>query len=336
MKSTHAYFSTFLKTLIFSIVVIMHLTPKNTVEKFKFPSHHIFIGDYGNHDVIHRVTYHGLFNFGKRMQEADVLILGNSHAELGLSAKKIGQELSAKAGRRIKAMNLGVGWGEAYAFQKHVLKNNKVKCKILLLEVYETLNWDALTLIAQPVLTESKFTAYTRVFETWLITYKDWLLDGILPRVTFSDSKFSVQRFLAYPVGFRHWNTGDVWDYWFPKQGQVYRKTPSELVTYPIMIPNKKAGDVKLFQHLLDESFLKRRNLQVITTFVPTDKTDYEYYVSPPKQLGLTYIEIPNQGIELYDGGHANSVGRAAATAGLIKNWQENATAMQMLNQCRV
>lgn len=329
----HAYLIPLLISIAISFLLAMHFTPKQEFPKFTLPPRHIFIGDYGNNDVIHRVTYQGLFKFGERMQKADVLILGSSHAELGLSAEKISQQLSTQLGRRIRVMNLGVGWGEAYAFQKQVLKHNHFTNKTLLIEVYETLNWDAITLIGQPVLKESKLTSYMHVFETWSLVYRDWLLDGILPRLTLSDSQFSIQRFLTYPVGFRSWKTGDVWDYWFPNHGLVYRNTPSELVTYPVLIANKTVGNPELFNHILDPVFLKQQHLRVLTTFVPTDKTDYEYYVQPPQKLGIPFIHIPNESIALYDGGHTNSNGREAATTGLIKSWLENKTAMQYLNQ---
>lgn len=329
MKS-QVYFGSFFASLILSFLLATHFAPINTIAKFTPPPWNVFVGYYGDHNAIHRIIYHGLFSFGKRMQEADVLILGNSHAELGLSAEKISEQLSARVGKPIKVMNLGVGWGEPYVFHKQVLEHNKLHDKTLLIEVFETLYSETMSLIARPVLQESKLASYSHVFETWLLAYRDWLLDGVLPRVTLINSQFTLDRFLAYPIGFRQWKNGDVWDYWFPYYGQIYQKTPAKLVTYPIMT-NKKKGDIALFNRILDTSFLNHHHFHIITTFVPANQ-DYEYYVSPPKKLGLTFLDIPNKGIELYDQAHTNSAGREAATMGLLNKWVKNKVAMQSLS----
>ncbi|MEO8400909.1 MAG: hypothetical protein ABI597_03795 [Gammaproteobacteria bacterium] len=339
MKSAGAYYGGLFASLIILVMIAVCFAPKGGPAKFSLPPSDVFVSSYGAQDAIHRIIYQGLFGFGTRMANADVLIVGNSHAELGFSAEQISKALSFQAGHLIKVMNLAVGWGESFSFQKRVFDNNNLKCKVVLLELYRTLTQTNFSNVGRPILLEDRITSYVKVLETWTVLRRDWLLDGIFPRITYANNKFVVQRFLMYPVGFRKWANGDVFDYWIPGWGAVFQKTPAFLISYPKVAEHKRTGDVELIRDMLNLTLLHNRNLQIVTTLIPSNKVDQALYVEPIQQLGLPYIKISYDGIELYDWAHVNSAGRLLATSKMLTQWRNNpvqnsSQALQSLNSC--
>ncbi len=345
MKIAHPYLKSFFLTTLIILLIVVPRAPRKGPKKFELPSiKKVFISSYGEHDAIHRLIYHGLFGFRQQMAEADVLIVGNSHAELGFSAKQISRELSNTLNRQVKVFNLGVGWGEAFPFHKQVMRKQGVQCKLLLLELFATLE-DRMTDQGKSALSENKLTAYMKVFDAWAVVAKDWLLDGILPRITYnrkSDGRrvFLKERFLAYPVGIRTWQHGDVWDYWLPFYGSTYQNTPTSLITYAKLKDKKrKKRDIELTERILDPTFLSEKQLYVMTAIVPSNINAHAY-CAPVQTLGLPYVDISFQDVPLYDGAHTNHVGRSLVTHRLLEQWQKHpqspfSQSMQLIENCK-
>lgn len=326
MTYTNTYFFTFILSVLTVLFISHHYAPHSAIKKFSLPPKNVFASSYGDHDVIHRVAYNGLFNFGKRLREADIIIIGNSHAELGISAELISKYLSKKYNRKIKVINMGFGWAEGYPFAKQAIINNHLKCKVLLIDTYYTLNRDLISDVAKPVLKESSITSYIKVLEAWTLLIKDWLFDGYFPRITYLNAKFNFQRYLAYPVGFRRWKDGDVWDYWMPYFGTIYQHTPQNLITYPTLLFSKQKGDSQFVKNILDTDLLNKLKIKVFTTLTPTTDLDFDLFYNPIKELGLPFIQVPYNTAEMYDGYHANANGRRSITENLLKAWISNDT----------
>jgi hypothetical protein len=70
-----------------------------------------FVAEYGGVGayVGHLLYYWGLFGMRDRIRQADIVLLGSSHTQFGLSARQLSEILSRESGRPIKAFNLGLG-----------------------------------------------------------------------------------------------------------------------------------------------------------------------------------------------------------------------------------
>ena len=320
MKKHTTYWISFLASFALCLGVAMHYTHRDKIiRKFEVPDFSkVFISSYGDKDAVHRIYYFGLFGFDRRIAEADMLIMGNSHAELGLSAGQISAALSTPE-KPYKAMNLAMGWGEGFPFAKALLKHQRLQNKSIILEIYATLV-RSFSVVGKPVLSEDRFTAWIRSIETSACAMKDWFLDGKLPRITFSKGDFVVGRFLAYPVGLRQLETGDVYDYWIPGWGAVYRNTPEKLISYAKPPEFRPLTDDYLAQseNVLDAEMLKANQLDVWATLLPSNElyqADAEIYT---KALHLPFLPIAFDDVKIYDSYHANAEGRHTATRHLL------------------
>ena len=66
----------------------------------------------------HYFFHFGLFGVGDRIKNADVLIVGSSHAIFGLSAERIAAALSERWGRPVTVFNMALGFGEGIGFSR--------------------------------------------------------------------------------------------------------------------------------------------------------------------------------------------------------------------------
>src|ERR1700752_4734965 len=71
-----------------------------------------YVSAYRASEVDHHLFKFGLFGFGQRLRDADILIAGSSHPQLGISASELGHALTRATGRPVKDFNLAVGYGE--------------------------------------------------------------------------------------------------------------------------------------------------------------------------------------------------------------------------------
>jgi hypothetical protein len=320
MKQLRTYWVTTFVSFALSAGVAAVFTPVESIPKFPLPDmRRVFISSYGDRDAVHRLFYFGLFGFDRRIANADMLIMGNSHAELGLSAERIGAAFSTPQ-KPYRVMNLGIGWGEGFPFDKELLKRQHLRNKSILLELYAMLV-DRYSVVGGPILAEARFAAWVRVVETWASTFNDWTLDGILPRISYVNQRFVVGRFLAYPVGLRLLETGDVFDYWIPNWGEVYRVTPQKLISRPDPpVPVPLTGDyLAQSRYVLDADMMRANRLTVLTTLMPSSEIHQPDSRSLADALHVPFLPIAFGDITLYDGYHANADGRNRATEHLVE-----------------
>src|SRR5580704_10459864 len=139
-----------------------------------------FVAEYGvvSADAAHIVYYWGLFGVAHRIRQAQLLLLGSSHMQFGLSARQLSDTLSRTAGRPVTAFNLGVGCGESALLGVRVLQRLGTQDRMTIADIYNT---DSLSPCGDAAVNAHAFDAYFKVLAVWMKFTWDWLLDGNLP-----------------------------------------------------------------------------------------------------------------------------------------------------------
>jgi hypothetical protein len=105
-----------------------------------------YVSSYSFHgSTSHHIFRFGLFGTGERIRQSDVLLLGSSHVEDGLSAAVLTDLLSKAAGRPVHAYNLGLGFAEGIGFAKAILAANDVHNSSVILDLFTEQEGDGLS-----------------------------------------------------------------------------------------------------------------------------------------------------------------------------------------------
>src|SRR5262245_19103421 len=91
-----------------------------------------YVSSYPRGFADHYLFLFGLFGFGERIHNADVLISGSSHPQLGLSADQLSHGLSEKSGSHVRAFNMSLAFGEGMAFTRDILQRNDIEEKTMI------------------------------------------------------------------------------------------------------------------------------------------------------------------------------------------------------------
>lgn len=275
-----------------------------------------YLSAYRGENFDHYLFRFGLFGFGNRIRNADVLILGSSHAMFGISAKKISAALSERQGRAVAAFNLATGAGEGVGFAREILEANKAQAQTLLLDLYSN-EQGFLSEVAQKVLRADILGAYIAVAAPATEFVRDWLLDGFLPRINFGlGASVRVDRFL-HPIITRRWDNGDLDDVWTPEQGSLFQGTPAKLIS---RLPADSLQLKGAHPTLLPEygAYLASRDVRVALTLIPYDGYRLDEAKRVSDRIGRPFLEIEPNDLQTLDGGHLNAVSRDVATLRLI------------------
>lgn len=270
----------------------------------------------------HYLFKFGLFGVGDRIRNAEVLILGSSHAEFGLSAETISTMLSARRGRPVAAFNLGVA-SDGTGFAREILEANKAQGQALIVDLYAN-NQGRLSGAAQKAMQTDIFGAYVAVAALTADYVKDWLFDGLLPRINFGlGARMRADRFL-YAVITRRRDNGDVVEVWAPVQGRLFQNVPEKTVT---KVPTNSTQLKGPPPTLLPEyaAYLASRKFSVGLTLIPYDGYRLDEAKRFAEQIGVPFVEIVPDDLQAFDPSHLDAVGRDVATRRLIDRWSETA-----------
>ena len=268
----------------------------------------------------HYLFKFGLFGFGDRIRNAEVLILGSSHAEFGLSAETISAALSARRGRPVAAINLGVA-SDGMGFAREILEANKAQGQTLIVDLYAN-NQGGLLGAAQKALQTDILGAYVAVAAFTADYVKDWLFDGLLPRINFGlGARMRADRFL-YAVITRRRDNGDVVEVWAPVQGRLFQSVPEKTIS---KVPTNSAQLKGPPPTLLPEyaAYLASRKFSVGLTLIPYDGYRLDEAKRFAEQIGTPFIEIAPNDLQSFDPSHLDAVGRDVATRRLVDRWPD-------------
>lgn len=283
-----------------------------------------YISTFNGTSITHHLVAFGHFGVGNRINAANFLIFGNSHAQLGISSTDIKRSLEKEMGLKISAYNASVGWGEGSEFIFHIVPRLTPRCRVLLFEMHN-FAWP-LSPPALEVLGTNRLKSFLKVVDRWLEFGLVWILDGRLSVPRIDQNGIRITRPLNQSIQYRSWETGDLIDYWSPTFGIVFSSTAPSLISYPSPGPfpgsDKSWGDMQKLNYFTPEN-LKRLNVIPLGTYIPFNEHDGESARYAAVQLNVPFLQIVDDGIELYDKHHTNKIGRLVATSRIIAGIRE-------------
>jgi hypothetical protein len=258
-----------------------------------------YLSEYGSHgSPAHYIYRFGLFGLRDRLQASDLLFLGSSHVEYGVSAAQASSELTRVTGQPVRAYNLAVGFGEGIGFATEVIAANDLRDKTVVLDLFSPMG-DGGSGYDKVVGRSNTLAAYLKVFDTWLRYADDYVLDPLLPRLsTQTGSKLSEAVVASRLLGVcntRRWDSGDVVELWTPTLGPVY-ESPAARIPQPMdqADPERIAG--------------------------------YGEWKLPPATLTTTpataapFLPVSAEGLLFFDQVHLTAASRAEVTARLVED----------------
>jgi hypothetical protein len=279
-----------------------------------------FLDEYSDRGIAsHYLYWSGIFGFGQRMQQSDVILVGTSHVWFGLSAERLGEQLSAAEGRTVHVMNMGLGYADE-AFQFQVLQRHHFAGKTIITDLYcpgaETISpW------AMDVKKCDWIVSYVRVLELWADGLHDWCLDSLFPRFQ-AGTKPIYGRFFAGCITCR-WDTDDTDYIWMPTTGYYYHRgtppLPSARLPYSPQAGTTEArfwgdGSRGIGYPDIAKQVVADNHLRSILVMMPF----YSYRLDLARQAAaenhLPLVEIPLDGLRFSDWGHINAPSRDIAT----------------------
>ena len=279
-----------------------------------------YVSAYRDDETDHALFLFGLFGFGKRIREADVLILGSSHPELALSAAKMANVLGRTYDQTFIVFNIAMGYGEGTGFEKEILRANDVTGSTIVIDLFSP-HGAGVSPFGQKVLPLSMAQAYQRVCQLWTVFLRDWLTDGLLARVRFTVADgVSVERALRW-VLIRDWNNGDVVDIWTPETGSRFLN-PAPGSVHPLLIDWPDPQETSIPRGAVD--FVAERQMTAYATLIPYPSGDSGLAMARANGAGLRFVDISASGLEYYDREHVSAAGRELATDRLLTalGWQ--------------
>jgi hypothetical protein len=307
--------------LVATVIVLSLLLPAReySVKKPDLPVWaEEYVSAYNGISVAHIVLAHGFFGVRQRLSDADILFMGSSHVELGLSAEEL-SSLLAQEGKTRRAYNIGVGWGEGFTFAKNLINLHDLRCKTAIIDLYDVNS--PLSIAARNALTLNSFSAYAKIVDAWLAFITDWIFDSDLPRITNEDGVIKINRRLNQVVPYRRWRDGDLTEYWSPEYGNVYRDTPTELITHPNPAVMPSGLNSIALRHLFDLEALADHGINMAAIFIPETNDSGADDIRIASSIGMKVIRFSYEGIELFDGYHTNERGRSEVTRQLARQW---------------
>ena len=259
----------------------------------------------------HALFYFGIFGWGKRIRQADILLMGSSHVEFGLSAEQLSAILEQRLGRHYNILNLGRGHGDSVAFTRALIDHYRLRNKIIITDMFDPYEGE-LSPYASMTLNYSLVRAYYSVIndtlDIWVQGFKDMLR---MPDLQFEHGKITWNRSLQF-LTTRHSASGDV-NYVFENRDNRYaNKNP-----LPENIPEEKrfplwGGNDNLTY--LEQDWCIARRLQCFYTAIPWPPVSVRQADSLAAEHHLSYIPFPRDGLTYWDTDHLDQTGRDIAT----------------------
>jgi len=273
-------------------------------------------------------TSHYLFRFGifgmrQRLQQSDLLLLGASHMEFGLSADQLSQELTAEEKHPIRVYNLGLGFGDSLPFDRSILAANGLHHKAAIVDLFMG-QGDGLSDYAQTVEKANSLGAYLHVEDTWLQAADDWFLDPWLPRFNPREhlgvgSVIKPTRMLGMFTT-RRWDTGDIVQMWTPASGFVFAQ-PGKMIPFGTNDFYKTMVHRGVELTPMARAILKQNDLHPVYTLIPFDGYDPSYIPAGANP----YLPISVVNLTFYDSMHLNAGSREIATIRLFNDLKNSA-----------
>jgi hypothetical protein len=322
-------FGAALGVALLPLIVMARLSTDPPKPPYPLPGRQ-FVAEYAGAgaNVAHMLYFWGLFGHSRQIRNADVLLIGSSHMQFGLSARELSAALSLRAGRKINVFNLGLGCSTDLDFDATLLDHINVHDKIVVADASAYHHFEdvpfcfPLSKQTDPVEASFKALALWAKF-TW-----DWTLDGWLPEVRLDSNRVSAARFLGGAALILDWNSGDVASFSRPTAGEVF---PTDGTHTPTPILQGVEGE--LHWDLLSGTIpipapllavAERRHLQLIFTLIPYIRAlarDGRRYAilsnllsAGSQERTAPYLPISATQLDSFDLGHLTGRSRSLAS----------------------
>jgi hypothetical protein len=281
---------------------------------------HEYLSAYRGVSATHNLISLGMFGVGRRIREADVLFTGSSHAEFGFSAEELVAYFRLR-GVSIKAYNIGVGFGEGFAFPSAIIDRYRLRDKVIVEDMYRVLT--SPSKVAEEALHDNAGTRLVRLLNMWLSFSVDHALDGILAKVEVIDGRIYVHRQIEQTVMYRRWADGDLTEFWHGQLGHMLDHWSA-----PFNRPDPNAGseqiDAEALRRVMNPERFAKLHLTVFATYIPWVSDTGQGSLTAAAHAGIPVLSLRGDKVQLLDAQHANHVGRAIVTeqiaAGLLNS----------------
>jgi hypothetical protein len=311
--------------LLWSRIEAARLPPK---PDFPLPGR-AFVAEYDGQAsyIAHLLYWWGLFGFGNRIRQADIVMLGSSHMQFGLSARQLSAALSRDAGRPVDVFNAGLGCDTPLSFDAALLGRLGIRDRTVIVDTfaYDYDPYNAACFAEFASMTDSVHSAF-EALAVWARFDWDWALDGFLPRLDLSRQRFTLGRYLNQPALILDWRYGDALTLFRPDRGEAFPRplaaTPLDIATAQPPGPPLASGTIPMPDAFA--AVVASRGIVPIMTMIPfvtTPVFDRDRYANVAQLLRSTgagprvpFIALSPAGLQSFDGEHLTGVSRAAAT----------------------
>lgn len=280
-----------------------------------------FVAEYGGQAayVAHLAYWWNLFGIARGIRRADLILLGSSHTQFGLSARQLSAEFSQAAGRPVKVFNASLGCDTPLSFDAELLDKLDIRNHDLVADTF-SYSFDPYTYAC--------FTEFASVADSVQGLFKalavwsrfdwDWMLDGYVPRIVLSD-RLTVSRYLNAPVTILDWDYGDVATLFAPDQGEQFPAVAGD-------VADQALGQLPSGTIAMPDGFARvagPRGNRPIFTMIPFvlsafNRERYEnverHMAEPDAPARSPFVAIPADHLASFDGQHLTGASRTAAT----------------------
>jgi hypothetical protein len=311
-----------------------------------------FVAEYGGQgaNVAHLVYWWGLFGSENRIRRADVLLLGSSHTQFGLSARQLSEDFSRDAGRPIRVFNVGLGCDTPLSFDASLLDHLDIRNRTVIADTfaysYDPYNYACFSEFSGIT---DRVEGLSKALAMWSRFDFDWLLDGSVPRIDLRHQRAKIGRYLNETATILDWQYGDAAYLFRPDEGEEFPLPVADdtiadgsAVTGADGQPWRLASGTmplpKDFQSIMD-----RRHIQPIFTLVPfvlTPGFNLDRYENVAQLLAgqvgrasMPFVTISAKGLTSFDGGHLTGAARSVATDRLAASVEESGLLSSVLKK---
>lgn len=277
------------------------LRPGGFPGKFKIderaePGADAFFVSRGEHELSHLALYHSIGPSIENARKADILIIGNSRAQLGFD-EQVWVDSAEALGLRI--FNLSVGHADSAQFARDIMRKHDLRPKVMIANGGDFLYYGGYSDWAKEVVDMSRWGAIKAYFEYSFA----WNVERQL------------HRYLPYLDYFNRWRYG--WIHYRSSQTGWWRNTKWPGARYPVKI-GMQQGSYKraLFAAAELQSELRDWDTLMVMTIVPYRFVLTGHLSFLGEQLGVPYVLPSFEGMETADGSHltAESATRISRT----------------------
>ncbi|HUJ03777.1 MAG TPA: hypothetical protein VLW75_09085 [Rhizomicrobium sp.] len=288
-----------------------------------------FVAEYGGQGayIAHLVYWWNLFGIGDRLRHADLVLLGSSHTQFGLSAQQLSDDLSRKLGRPVNVFNAGLGCDTPIGFDASLIERLGIRDRLVVADsfAYEP---DPYTYacFAEFSGIADRVQAGFKTIAVWSRFAWDWALDGALPRIDLRDGRIVASRYIDEAVTILDWKNGDVAELFNPTAGEEF---PQDLSRQPEEVSRGLPWRLQSGSIPLPPSFngAEQRGVRPIFTLIPyvlslgfnEDRFQRveNLLASRSTASRAPFVAIAPEGLSSFDSQHLTGDARAKATVRL-------------------